>query len=93
MKRHLVLAVLTLAAAAGCRDLPRQATPTEPETRAESAAPSRSTGEAGTASTVCESYGEQLGSLRTELAQNPADSGLSEQVAAFEAIISDVCDG
>ena len=92
MKAALVLAILALAAA-GCRDLPRQATSTEPEAQAETAAPSRSSGEAAPASTVCESYAEQLGSLRGELAQHPGDASIAEQVAAFEAIISDACDG
>ena len=87
----LPLAALVLLCA--CQDRAQRPTPTEPQAEAPAAAPSRSTGEASVASTVCESYEGQLGALRLELAENPGDAGLAEQVVAYEAIISDACDG
>ena len=93
MKLPSMLPLAALVLLCACQDRAQQRTPTEPEAEAPAAAPSRSTGETSTASTVCESYEGQLGALRVELAEHPGDSGLAEQVAAYEAIISDACDG
>lgn len=93
MKLTPVLPLAALVLLCACQDRASQRTLTGPDEAPAAAAPARSTGEASDASTVCESYAGQLGTLRTELAERPDDSAVAEQVAAYEAIISDACDG
>jgi cytochrome c5 len=87
MKPTSVLSLAALALLCACQDRLAQRTPTEPEAAAASpAGPSASAAAAPTGNTVCDTYTDQLASLRAESAPD------AEEVAAYEALAADACD-
>ncbi len=90
MTRAILCSMVLVALSAGCRDAAREPAPGSPVAPADpnpsaSAAPASS-------STVCAAYHARLGEARSALARAPGDDSLREDVATFEAVISDACD-
>ncbi len=86
MKPTSVLPLAALALLCACQDRPAQRTPTEPEAAAAPAGPSASTAAGPTGNTVCDTYTDQLATLRAESAPD------ADEVAAYEALAADACD-
>ncbi|HEX8274375.1 MAG TPA: hypothetical protein VF615_17185 [Longimicrobiaceae bacterium] len=86
MKPTSALTLAALALLCACQDHPAQRTPTGPEAAASPAGPSASAAAEPTGNTVCDTYTDQLASLRAESTPD------AEEVAAYEMLAADACD-